>query len=313
MPNYQYNRHAIQQHFDQAATRYDDAALLQKAVASHLIERLELIKLQPQTILDLGSGTGLVTKQLQTHYPKCQLIALDLSSAMLKHAQKSWPQTTWQKITHPLTKQNAQPWFINADGNHLPLADQSVEMVISNLMLQWCDDLDQIFKEVRRILKPGGLFIFTTLGPDTLKELRNAWRTLDKHPHVNEFIDMHDLGDALIRCGFGQPVMDMEMFTLTYSKPIQVLKDLKAIGATNAHQQQHKGLMGKTLFTNMLNAYAEQAKATRTDGMVAASYEVVHGLAWADEEIIKGPNRNKNGAYEITLEEFAKQTQMGTK
>lgn len=145
--------------------------------------------------------------------------------------------------------------------------------------------------------------MMTTFGPDTLKELRQAWAQVDEQQHVNTFIDMHDIGDALIRNGFGQPVMDVEHFTLTYDKPIGVLKDLKAIGATSAHKNRQVGLMGKQHFTRMLEAYEQ----FRTEGKIPATYEVVHGHAWAAQEVFKGPDRDRSGLVEVSLESFKAQ------
>ncbi|WP_029406568.1 malonyl-ACP O-methyltransferase BioC [Thiomicrorhabdus sp. Milos-T2] len=313
-----FSRQQIQKHFNHAAPSYDDAAILQKTVAERIDERLELTTIEPQTILDLGAGTGLLTEQIIKRYPQSQLFAVDLSTSMLQIAQPRFKGLRWPnlpkklngfikncKLTRTLaTKQAAIA--INADVNQLPFADNSVDLIVSNLMLQWCDDLDQVFAEFRRVLRPEGLIMFTTFGPDTLKELKQAWQSVDAtYEHVNNFIDMHDIGDALIRNGFGQPVMDMEVFTLTYEKPMGVLKDLKAIGATNANKQRNTGLMGKQRFAAMLNAYEELRNPN--DNKIPATYEVVHGHAWAAQEIIKGPNRDKSGHIEISLDEFSKQ------
>lgn len=313
-----FSRQHIQQHFNHAAPSYDDAAILQKTVAERIDERLELTTIEPNTILDLGAGTGLLTEQVIKRYPQAQLFAVDLSPSMLQIAQPRLKASRWSKlpdkINHFLqtckltqsiaTRQAATA--VNADVNQLPFADNSVDLIVSNLMLQWCDDLDQVFAEFRRVLRPEGLLMFTTFGPDTLKELKRAWQAVDAdYEHVNNFIDMHDIGDALIRNGFGQPVMDMEIFTLTYDKPIGVLKDLKAIGATNANKQRNNGLMGKQRFTAMLNAYEELRQPS--DSKIPATYEVVHGHAWAAQEVVKGPNRDKSGYVEISLDEFSKQ------
>lgn len=321
-----FSRQQIKQHFSQAAPAYDEAAILQKTVAERLDERLDLIAMQPQTICDLGAGTGLLTQKVRQRYPNAQVFAVDLSVTMLHMAQPRLQQprlpflghklNTWlqqQKSTKPLFfKPHVQA--INADVYQLPFADNSLDLITSSLMLQWCDDLDQVFAELRRVLRPEGLLIFTTFGPDTLKELRLAWSQADAAQqqsnqdvteHVNFFIDMHDIGDALIRNGFGQPVMDMELFTLTYATPMAVLKDLKAIGATNASQQQAKGLMGKQRFTRMLDAYESFRRAS--DLTIPASYEVVHGHAWAAPENFKGPNRDRSGHVEISLDQFADQ------
>lgn len=313
-----FSRQHIQQHFNHAAPSYDDAAILQKTVAERIDERLELTTVEPKTILDLGAGTGLLTEKVIRRYPNAQLFAVDLSPSMLKVATSRFTAPRWPtlntklnqflqncKLTKALATKSAAT-AINADVYQLPFADNSVDLIVSNLMLQWCDDLDSVFAEFRRVLRSEGLLMFTTFGPDTLKELRQAWQKVDaNYEHVNNFIDMHDIGDALIRNGFGQPVMDMEIFTLTYDKPMGVLKDLKAIGATNANKQRNNGLMGKQRFASMLNAYEELRKPN--DNKIPATYEVVHGHAWATQEVIKGPNRDKSGHIEISLDEFSKQ------
>lgn len=312
-----FSRQHIQAHFNHAAPSYDEAAVLQKTVAERVDERLDLTTIEANTILDLGAGTGLLTEKLLARYPNANIYAVDLSSNMLEKAKPRlsaprWPQlgqslNAWLnncKLTRTLaTKTQAKA--ITADVYQLPFADASVDLIVSNLMLQWCDDLDVVFAEFRRVLKPESLIMFTTFGPDTLKELRQAWQAADSdYEHVNTFIDMHDIGDALIRAGFGQPVMDVEHFTLTYDKPMGVLRDLKAIGATNANQQRPNGLMGKQRFTQMLNAYED---FRTSDNKVPATYEVVHGHAWAAQEIFKGPNRDKSGHVEISLDEFSAQ------
>ncbi len=307
-----FNRQHIRQHFAAAAPSYDEAAVLQKAVAEHLDERLDLVTLKPKTILDMGAGTGILTAKLLQRYPQANIYAADLAHPMLKQAEQNLqqPKLNWlpEKLCQKMGWQHCPAKLVNADAQQLPFANGSVDLLVSNLMLQWCDDLDAVFREFRRVLRPEGLLMFTTFGPDTLKELRAAWQHADSESdpaqHVNTFIDMHDIGDALIRAGFGQPVMDMELFTLTYEKPIQALKDLKAIGATSANAQRQKGLMGKQKFTQMLEAYQQFAQP---DGRVPATYEVVHGHAWAAQEIIKGPNRDKSGVHEITLDDFIQQ------
>lgn len=296
------NRAHIRQHFSHAAPSYDDAAILQKTVAERVDERLELTKLTPLVVADIGAGTGLLTVKVMQRYPKAQHFAIDLSTAMLQQARQRLQQPrSWLPFTNRKTVS-----LVNADAYSLPLADGSVDLLVSNLMLQWCDDLDRVFQEFRRVLKPEGLIMFTTFGPDTLKELKQAWSVADPdQAHVNHFVDMHDIGDALIRNGFGQPVMDVEHFTLTYERPIGVLKDLKAIGATNASLNRDRGLMGKHKFQHMLEAYETLAQA---DGKIPATYEVVHGHAWAAQEVFKGPERNRDGLVEISLDEFARQT-----
>ena len=302
------SRQHLKQHFDHAAPTYDEAAILQKVVAERVDERLSLTTVEVQRIADIGAGTGLLTQHLQTRYPNAQIFAVDLSESMLQQAKQRLAikaPSFVDKLSSLIRKSSGKLQLVNADAFALPFADNSLDMITSNLMLQWCDDLDAVFAEFRRVLRPEGLLMFTTFGPDTLKELRQAWAQADSDlNHVNTFIDMHDIGDALIRSGFGQPVMDCEHFTLTYDKPMGVLKDLKAIGATSASLNRQRGLTGKARFQAMLNAYEQMRNADK----IPATYEVVHGHAWANQEIFKGPNRSKDGVYEITLEQFSSQT-----
>lgn len=302
----------IQRHFSNAASRYDEAAVLQKLTAQELDERLDLIKLDVNCLVDLGAGTGFLTEKLWQRYPHAQVCAVDLAAPMLTRAKQRWQkavqaQSWWSRWTSAPTKVS----FIQADAYHLPFADGSQDLVVTNFMLQWCDDLDAALSEIRRVLRPDGLLMLSSLGPDTLKELRQAWVAVEGqagHNRLSPFVDMHDMGDALVRAGFGQPVMDVERYTLTYSQPIDLIKDLKAIGATNAQQQRTRQLTGKTKFNAMLTAY----EAMRQDGVIPATYEVVHGHAWAAQEVVKGPNRDKRGVYQITLEQFQQQVKTGS-
>src|SRR4030066_404404 len=167
--------------------------------------------------------------------------------------------------------------FVNADAEALPFADGSFDLVFSHLALQWCNP-DAVFRECRRVLRPGGLLLFTTFGPDTLKELRAAGRAVDRGQHVHTFLDMHDLGDALLRARFADPVMDVEPLTLTYADVPGVLRDLKAIGAHNAAAARNATLTGKAHFARFVQAYETFRRA---DDRIPASYETVYGHAWA--------------------------------
>jgi malonyl-CoA O-methyltransferase len=190
------------------------------------------------------------------------IIALDSSQRMLQAAGRR--QTWLRRFAR-----------VCADAAHLPLAEGSVDLIISNLMLQWCDP-DAVFAEFRRVLAPHGLVSFTTLGPDTLRELRSAWRAADSRTHVNQFIDMHDIGDALVRAGFASPVLDVERYTLTYPDLRRVAADLKDTGAHNATMGRARGLTGRRRFAAVQVAY----EAYRQDGRLPATYEVVFGHAW---------------------------------
>jgi len=262
------DKHLYRQAFDKAANRYDEAAVLQKEVGRRLLERLDYVRIQPECILDLGSGTGLCTTALGQRYKKAQIIALDIAPAMLQQARnkQSWLAKTF----------SSRQRYLCGDADCLPLKDQSVDMIVSNLTLQWCPDLDHTFAELRRVLKPDGLLMFTTLGPDTLKELRQSWQSVDANIHVHTFIDMHDVGDALIRTRFADPVMDMETITMTYKDACTLMHDLKTLGAHNASPARPKSLTGKKRLQAMLAAYEQ----FRVDNVLPATYEVVYGQAW---------------------------------
>lgn len=262
--------------FDAAAEHYDDVAVLQREIGSRIIERLELVKLNPKTILDLGSGTGAGTEILGTRYKNSRVIAFDLAPKMLEQARQRG--NFFSRFKNSLLNKRG---FICGDAENLPFADNSFDLIYSNATLQWCSDLDHTFQELNRVLRPEGLLMFSTFGPDTLKELRASWNTVDRETnptaHVNGFIDMHDIGDAMMRAGFSDPVMDMENFTLTYPDAYQLMRELKTLGAHNVTEQRRHTLTGKTRFKNMISAYEN----FRVDGNLPATYEVVYGHAWA--------------------------------
>jgi malonyl-CoA O-methyltransferase len=251
--------------FERAASTYDDSAVLQREIAKRMLERLDLVTLKPNVILDAGCGTGYCGRSLQERYRAARVIGIDIAYAMVRAARG---RARW------FSRQR----FVCADAEALPFAPASADMIVSNLTLQWCNP-DVVLSEFARVLRPGGVLMFTSFGPDTLRELRAAWRAVDDYPHVHTFIDMHDLGDALVRAGFAEPVMDAELFTLTYSNVLALLHDLKTLGAHNVSPQRHHGLTGKGRFARFRAAYERYAH----DGRVPATYEAVYGHAWAPE------------------------------
>lgn len=269
------DKRAIRQAFDRAATTYDAAATLQREVCARMDERLQWLKFTPQRILDAGSGTGDGSRRLRARYPQAQLVALDIAPAMLTVARGR--QAGWQRLLGGWVRRHEH--FVCGDLEALPLGAGTVDMLWSNLALQWCNDLDAVFSGFHRVLAPEGLLMFSTFGTDTLKELRRAFGELDGDPHVNRFADMHDLGDALVRAGFSAPVMDVDRFTLTYADLAALMRDLKAIGAHNAAAGRRRGLMGKGEWQRLQAIY----ETFRRDGKLPATYEVVYGHAWRGE------------------------------
>ena len=266
---YRIDKVRVRAAFSRAADSYDATAVLQKQVRAEMLDRLNLIKLAPKTILDAGCGTGLAGFALQNKFKSAQLISLDIAFGMLQKTaeQQPWLQRLAQKMLH---KQQ----LICADIESLPIASNSINLLWSNLALQWCNDLDAAFNEAVRVLQPDGLFIFSTFGPDTLQELRAA--SNNGHTHVSRFIDMHDIGDALTRAGFSAPVLDVEHYTLTYDNVKAVMQDLKSIGAHNATHGRARGLQGKGFLQNLTQQYEQ----FRSDGKLPATFEVIYGHAW---------------------------------
>ena len=250
--------------FNRAATTYDAVAELQYEIGDRLIERLDYVRLQPARILDLGAGTGFFSAALLKRYRKADIVALDVAENMLRQVQG---RGGWFR----------KPRCVCADAETLPFADDSFQLIFSNLMLQWSVDLEKTFQELRRVLAPGGLLMFTTFGPDTLMELRASWEKVDGFTHVNSFIDMHDVGDSLVNTRWAEPVMDSERITVTYRQLDRLMQDLKQIGAHNVTRGRPAGLTGRRRMQQLADAYEH----FRENGVLPASYEVVYGHAWS--------------------------------
>jgi malonyl-CoA O-methyltransferase len=271
--------------FNRASASYDAAAVLQGEVRDLLLERLQLTDLEPRLILDAGAGTGIASRELKRRYPKARVLAVDSAERMLNAAAA---RASWLR---PLSR-------VCADAARLPLPEASVDLIFSNFMLPW-SDADRLFGEFRRVLAPRGLLTFTTFGPDTLRELRRAWAGVDPSPRVHGFIDMHDLGDALVRSGFAEPVLDVERYTLEYTEVSRLAADLKALGEVNALAGRSRGLTGPRKFDAMRAAY----EVHRRDGRLPATYEVIFGQAWAPFE----PPRRAGSPNAVSLEDMRRQ------
>lgn len=265
------DKDAIRMSFDRAASSYDHHAVLQREIESRLLERIEFRRHDPLKILDLGCGTGSASRTLAGQFPQADVIALDWSPAMLAKTgvAGSEPHAPTGGVS-----------LLCADMHSLPLAARSADLVFSNLALQWSYDLHAVFREFRRVMKADAMLVFTCFGPDTLYELKQAWRAVDDRPHVNDHPDMHDVGDVLLAAGFRDPVMDTERLTLEYPDVMSLMRDLKGIGAHNVASERKHGLTGKTRLNNMLRAY----EPFRRGNCYPASYEVIYGTAFAPRE-----------------------------
>ena len=263
MDTFQLDQDQVRRHFGRAATSYEQHDVLQREVQAALLERLDFYTETPQRIIDVGAGTGRGSAQLKQRYAKAEVIAVDLALPMLRAAKQ---HASWLK---PFQR-------VCAEATALPLPDHSVDVLHSNLCFQWIVDLPALFGECVRVLKPGGLLAFSPFGPDTLKELRAAWAEADQQPHVSRFLDMHDIGDAMLAAGLRDPVLDVFRYTLTYSDPRKLLQELQGLGATNADHARERGLLGKTRYQRMLAAY----EAMRIDDRIPATWEVVTAHAW---------------------------------
>ncbi|MDX1696705.1 MAG: malonyl-ACP O-methyltransferase BioC [Thiohalobacterales bacterium] len=269
--------------FERAAATYDAAAALQYEVGDRMMERLDYIRLRPARVLDLGAGTGRFASALLKRYRGADVVALDIAPAMLAQTQA---RGGWLR----------KPRCVCADAERLPFADDSFDLVFSNLMLQWSGDLEATLAGLLRVVAPGGLLMFTTFGPDTLPELRASWADVDGDTHVNRFIDLHDIGDMLVRTRWAEPVMDAERFTVTYRELPRLCRDLKQIGAHNVTAGRPRGLTGRRHWQQFSDAYERY----RSDGLLPASYEVVYGHAWSP------PHKHAAGGTEVPLASLAR-------
>lgn len=279
MNTFHLDRARVRRNFGRAARSYEQHDALQQEVQQLLLDRLGFYLETPQRVLDVGAGTGRGSALLKERYGKAEVIAVDLAVPMLQAAKK---HSRWLK---PFQR-------VCADATSLPFPDHSMDVLHSNLCFQWIDDLAALFDECARVLKPGGLLAFSTFGPDTLKELRAAWASADQQSHVSRFLDMHDVGDALIAAGLRDPVLDVDRFTLTYSSPAMLLKELKGLGATHADSARERHLTGKSHYRRMLDAY----ETMRVDGRIPATWEVVTAHAWGPPP---GQSRRGQGGGEI--------------
>jgi malonyl-CoA O-methyltransferase len=264
--------------------RIAESGFLRREVATRMHERLSLIKIAPQHVLDAGCGEGADLATLQKRFPQATLLGLDASTTMLTHAQAA------QKEGLSAVNRLLQQWLPGKSGfgrasgaallsgnfAQLPFGVNSVDLVWSNLAVHWHPQPDRVFAEWRRVLRQDGLLMFSCFGPDTFKELRTAFAAGDGEPHVLPFVDMHDFGDMLVNAGFATPVMDMETLTVTYSSVDKLMADVRACGG-NPLDTRSRGLLGRAAWQRVVDVL-EQSR--RADGKIPLTFEIVYGHAF---------------------------------
>ncbi|GIX29921.1 MAG: hypothetical protein KatS3mg124_0393 [Porticoccaceae bacterium] len=248
--------------FGRAADRYDAAAVLHREVGAALLEQLPR-ELDPAAAVDLGCGTGQLAAALAARFPRARVLGLDLAFPMA------------QAAAHRHGREIA--WLVG-DAEALPLADASVDLAVSNLAFQWCDPRGPLSAEIRRALRPGGLLAFTTLGPDTLWQLREAWRRVDAHVHVNRFPAAAEWAEGLRRAGFDGVEVRAHTRVRHYPDFAALARELRDLGATNRNAGRPSGLTGR----RRLEAVAAAYEAHREPGGLPADWQILEVWAWTE-------------------------------
>lgn len=270
----------VRHNFSRVAGTYDEAAFLSREVDRRMLDRLDYVRIEPGRILDLGCATGASLTALRERYRDARLVGADFALPMLRAARRD---TSFLSRMLPFVKTRATG-FVGADAEALPFARAQFGLIWSNLLLHWLNEPRPTFREVHRTLEVGGLFMFSTFGPDTLREIASAFG--DGAAHTQRFTDMHDLGDMLVECGFSDPVMDMEVLTLTYASVDDLVRELRAAGDRCAMVGRRRGLAGRDLWRRVRDACARLTQ----DGRLPVTFEVVYGHAWKGE-----PKKTEDG------------------
>lgn len=284
-----FDHRQVRRAFSRAASHYDDAAALQREIAARLLESLDYYDERaereaqggkprsPEVVLDVGCGPGHASVAMQQRWPRAQVFALDLALPMAREARANAARADRgsSRFPNPFAKPR-RPQPLCADARALPLADGSVDVLFSNLCLQWVEDLPAVFAGFRRVLRPGGLMVLSTFGPDTLWELREAFAHADSAPHVSAFPSIAQFGDALIAAGFQDPVLDRDAFRMRHASLGDLMRELRTLGATNAMATRRRSLTGRERFARAAAHY----ESMRGEGALPATWEVITAHAW---------------------------------
>lgn len=253
----------VRRRFDRAAATFDHASFVHRHAACGLLERMSPMLVNVDRILDAGAATGDASRRLAKLYRRSRVVSLDCSANMLRQARRK--RTRFSRVEE-----------LQADASALPLQQGSVDLVFANMLLPWLDDLDGFFESVNRVLRKDGLFVFSTLGPDSLSEIRGAWAGVDRGEHVNTFVDMHDIGDALVRSGLREPVLDVDYLTVTYRTVDDLFADLTRSGSRNSLKHRQRALTGKGRFGVLRRTLANNCDG----GVLPLQLELIFGHAW---------------------------------
>ena len=250
----------VRRRFDRAASGFDAVDFVHSTTREGLLARLSPMLIDAKTVVDLGCATGTASSALSRQFRRARIISIDLSHQMLRQAQRK--RSLFSRGT-----------MIQANAVALPLASQSVDLVFSNMLLPWVSEPATLFAEIARVLRTDGLFVFSALGPDSLKELRQAWQDVGNGAHVNRFLDMHEFGDAAVRSGLRDPVLDIDRLQVTYEKPQALFDDLTAMGGRNSLLNRRRSLLGTSRFEAMTGALAGV-------GALTLDLELIYGHCW---------------------------------
>lgn len=278
-PGDTFDARQVRRAFSRAAEGYDEAAALQREIEARLLESLDFWPAKhgddhpPACVLDLGSGPGRGAAAMRGRWPKARVLAVDLALPMLREARR---RERWNPLRKGIDR------FV-ADARALPFADGSIDVLFSNLCLQWIEDLPAVFAGFRRVMRPGGLLMVSTFGPDTLHELRAAFAAGDDAPHVSPFASIAQFGDALMHAGFRDPVLDRDITVSRHEDLAALVRELRTLGATNALRARRHTLTGKARFARASQAYAAEFGSPGDGGGLPATWETITAMAWAPE------------------------------
>jgi len=254
----------IEKRFDNCAKSFSDFDFVHRHCRKDLIDRLVPIKIAPKQAVDLGGALGSGAEFLEKNYPACQITNLDISRSMLLSSIKNI------KALRHINQ-------VQASAEILPFKNDSIDLIFSNLLMPWINNLSFFLYEINRVLSKNGLFIFSTLGPDSFANIKAAWLSIDNFEHVNKFIDMHIIGDQLLNSGLSDPILDSDRLIIKYEDLNAFFKDITASGSRNCLRNRNHGLTGK----NKFNTFKKYLGKSKNNNRFNIELELIYGHAWS--------------------------------